>query len=175
MLQISGSGDDGFITVATSAFDNSGNTLTHDVSARAFWRFEVPIYPSAGIESAYLNIVAANDNTSPVDIIMFFDWQDNPTAPSGYSDFISRQGNPMGSSVTWTVPSFVANNVYTSPNLRTMLQEIVTRPGWVYNNKVVLITSGSGVSGSRLSYTYDLSGAVSAANLTIAVSASGSP
>ena len=57
-------------------------------------------------------------------------------------------------SVAWpNVASWTAGNVHTSPDVGSIVQEIVTRPGWVSGNALVLRVEGTG---ERVAESYDV-------------------
>ncbi len=50
-----------------------------------------------------------------------------------------------GATVTWaSVPEWSKNERYWTPNLNTIVQEIVSRPGWAAGNALALIVTGTG-------------------------------
>ena len=59
---------------------------------------------------------------------------------------LSTRATPTAS-VVWTPPAWtpgVGGSAQRSPELRTLLQQIVDRPGWVAGNACVLVIAGSG-------------------------------
>jgi hypothetical protein len=59
--------------------------------------------------------------------------------------------------VAWSpVPAWVANSsdaATRTPDLKTVLQEIVNRPGWSAANAFVILVTGNG--GDRSAFSYD--------------------
>ena len=65
---------------------------------------------------------------------------------------ISSRG-PTTASVAWpNIPTWTVGNVHTSPDVGPIIQEIVTRPGWVSGNALVLRVEGTG---ERVAESYD--------------------
>ena len=71
---------------------------------------------------------------------------DNPPTFKGASNITSR--STTAASVNWVPPAWTvvgqAGAGQQTPNLASVIQEIVARPGWVSGNSLVLIITGSG-------------------------------
>jgi len=74
--------------------------------------------------------------------------EDDATVPSDYDE---AQGKSRTVSVAWDVEdSWTENDEYVSPNLRRALQEVIDRPGWSENNRIVLLLEDAGTTGSGI-------------------------
>lgn len=58
--------------------------------------------------------------------------------------------------VTWNdVPAWITDNTYQTPDLASIIQEIVTRPGWARGNSLALIFRSTDAYGDRTAMTYN--------------------
>ncbi len=126
----------------------------------------IPIPPGATVTSATLQLVADADDATPTSITILGQKATNPprfNSPPSANDVVTRRtGAPTTAQVTWSnVPEWIAGDRYSSPNLRTVVQEIIDQGGWSTNNALVLLMEGTG---SRVARTYD-AGAMNAAQL----------
>jgi type IV pilus assembly protein PilY1 len=56
--------------------------------------------------------------------------------------------------VTWNnLPAWTKDNAYQTPDLKTIVQEIVDRPGWQSGNRMVIFLYGA--SGLRRPWSYE--------------------
>ncbi len=70
---------------------------------------------------------------------------DNAATFSTYANYTGRA--LTAASVAWgAVPAWTAGTIYTTPDLKTIVQEIISRPGWVANNSLVLFVEDNGSS-----------------------------
>lgn len=67
---------------------------------------------------------------------------DNPGQITNYSTGNSRRTN-VGSVVRWVVPRIAGNSQSTSPDLSSIIQPIVNRPGWASGNAMVFFGAAS--------------------------------
>ena len=98
----------------------------------------VDIPQGATIESAYFNIRArSSDSSTGVKSKLRGEDSDNAVTFTDYDNYSAR---PRTSAVVYwdDIPPWTAGVVYTSPNIKTIIQEIVDRPNWVAGNDLVI-------------------------------------
>ena len=146
------SGDDdaeerlnGFVALSSGdlemVFDNSGNQT---VGLRFV---DLPVPNGATITSAHVQFQV--DEVSVVDTVLSIRAEDVNNA----AQFVSATNNitnrtTTSAAVTWVpAPWDVVGEAgpdQQTPNIATVIQEVVDRPGWAPNNAMVLIISGTG-------------------------------
>lgn len=131
----------------------------------------VTIPKGAIITSAVIEFVSDQTNTAGTVKTRFTGQaDDNPGAFTTLADLQTRRGIIMGGSnnshltsaqVTWDgISSWYVNNSYLSPNLSTIAQEIINRPGWASGNAMVIFWDDAegrsiGDKAVRSAYSYD--------------------
>jgi hypothetical protein len=60
------------------------------------------------------------------------------------SDWNISNRTPTNSSVAWTPTNWNDNNYYNSPEIKTIIQEIVNQTGWASGNSLAIIITGTG-------------------------------
>lgn len=107
-------------------------------------RFEnVNIPQGATITGASLTFNAFSGNSQASSLNFVGEAADNALAFSNATNNIGSRAN-TAASVNWSVPAWVANQDYTSPDLSTVVQEVVARGGWNAGNDLAILISGSG-------------------------------
>jgi hypothetical protein len=140
------------------AFGDSGLSEDHFLGIR-FSNITIP--KDALISSAKIRLTAADTLSDPISYQIFFNEVDNATAPTSYSQ---ASGLVLTSSyVSW--PDCQAINAdwgemefdtFDTPELKTLLQAIVNRAGWVSGNAVqIVIKTGSSQIGIRSCHTIE--------------------
>ena len=103
----------------------------------------IPVPQGAGITSAYVQFKTDEASSGATNLLVQGDASDNA---AGFGTVSTR--NRTTASVGWAPPpwSVVGESGpdQRTPDLSSIIQEIVNRPGWVSGNAVVLIFSGSG-------------------------------
>ena len=189
---VAASADDGFVSVATSSStiptsgwgspSNSGasmviggqedysywpNIYTHYLG---YFRFQnITVAQGATISSAYLKPYQSSSSSKTL-TVKGLD-KDNASAPSGGSELASSNFTSAG--IT-DFASGTGAGQKTSPDIKTIIQEIVNRAGWSSGNAMMLAvytTSWSGIWNAR---SYDYSSASEAAQLVIEYSSGSS-
>src|SRR5690606_25048014 len=138
---VSAGGDDGYwisglhlqynSTLSYLGFGNAGASL----EVNSFTRFtNITIPQGATISSAKIQIVAASSiaSTAVNTTISALD-ADNASAPTTISE--ADSATRTTASVDWnSVPAFIAGTTYDSPDISSVIQEVVNRPGWNSGN-----------------------------------------
>lgn len=158
--QVSASGDDGYATSA-GAFDNTGTTgivgkLIGVTSYSSWIRVAAAIPQGATITSAVIDFVAgANSSATNAVIAIAAEDADNPTAPVSQADFAGRARTTAVTA--WLPGAWTAGTPVQSPDISTVIQEVVDRPGFVSGNaiQIFLDDNGSSSAASRRFTTYN--------------------
>ncbi len=131
----------------------------------------VTIPKGAIVTSAVIEFVSDQTNTAGTVKTKFTGQaDDNPGAFTTLADLQARRGTVMGGAnnshltsaqVTWDgISSWYINSSYLSPNLSTIAQEIINRPGWASGNDMVIFWDdaegrSTGDKAVRSAYSYD--------------------
>ena len=132
----------------------------------------IPVDPGAVIQNAAIRFtVDENVNVNPCNLTIRAQAVDSalPFTLTAY-DLTSRAQTAAGtawSPVDWT-PVGASGPDQTTPNIAAVIQEVINRPGWVRNNSIVVIITGSG---KRVADSYE-GGSTLAALLSLEVSTS---
>ena len=115
----------------------------------------VTVPPGATIDHAYVQLTADEVHSGATDLVIrAHDTDDAGRVKSKKHDISSR---PLTSAtVDWNPAAWSTKNAATenerTPELKTLIQEIVDRPGWQAGNDIALVVSGSG---TRTADSYD--------------------
>ncbi|MHC4431458.1 MAG: PPC domain-containing protein, partial [Planctomycetota bacterium] len=116
-------------------------------------RFQnVAIPQGATITSAYLEFETDEVGSTPTIIEIRAQAADNaPVFSTANYDLTSR---PTTSAfVVWDIPAWnIVDQKHQSPDLASVVQEVVNRPGWNANNSIVFVITGTG---TRTAEAYD--------------------
>jgi len=124
----------------------------------------------ADIKSAYLEFTADTSNSGATSLSI--DGQATDSADIFTTDRRNVTNRPRTSTVGWSnVPSWTEGETYTTPDISTIVKEIVDRTGWVTGNDMAFMITGSGL---RRAVTYDENPAL-AAKLVIVAESVGEP
>jgi len=108
-----------------------------------FFRFDNVTIPSgANIDSAIIRFTCSTSSSGTVNLDLHFEDADDPAAPTSGADLVGRS---LTAAVDWDgVAAWVQNNTYDTPEISTILQNIVDRGGWTPGNAVTLHVKDSG-------------------------------
>ncbi|MCP5152286.1 MAG: VWA domain-containing protein [Chromatiales bacterium] len=142
----------------------SGNV--RDVGYR-FQNLDIP--QGATIVSAEIDFVSKADRSEATSLTFRgHASDDSPVFSATYGQNVSTR-TTTSASVDWSsIPSWSNGATYTSPNLATVVQEIVDRAGWQAGNSMAFIVTGTG---RRDAYAFN-SSAANAASLRVTYRAS---
>jgi hypothetical protein len=165
VLDILASADDGYTNDLPQFLPSSTAFTVGDTSgytSEGWLRFDsagIPI--GAEIDSAHVQFTAKGNTTAnTVNLNIYFEDADDPDEPSDRSDFLGRSKT---SAVAWNaVGGWSSGVTYDSPELKTILQEVIDRPGWASGQAIQVIIMDNGSSGSayRSAQSYDQSPAL---------------
>jgi len=99
---------------------------------------DVNIPPGSTINTAYITVVSrGNNSVGTVNAKIRGEDVDDATAYSTLTDFDGRTRTTA--QVTWSsVAGWTVNNSYNTPEIKTIIQEIIDREGWEYGNTIGL-------------------------------------
>lgn len=161
VLYPAASGDDGEWNPVASFYSNQWNIIIGRDSdtglEHSFIRFPSAAIPQgAVISSAILSFVAnASDSGTSVKSNIYGNDVDDATAPTNYTE--AEALNLTSAVVAWDdLESWTAGSSYNSPDIKTVIQEIVSRPGWVSGNGLMIVIRNNGsTTAHRKPRTYD--------------------
>ena len=157
-IRVSSSSDDSEESASGSAYVTSTDLeLVYDGSNQTVgMRFNgLTIPKGAVINAAYIQFQAVESNSEVTSLTLWGEAQDNPGTFLWISRNISSRVRTTASvgwsPVAWTVVGQAGVDQRT-PNIATIIQEIVNRPGWSAGNSLVIIIGGIG---HRTARAYD--------------------
>lgn len=150
-VRISNSSDDAEQAVTTGAMSltSSDLELTLDSANQTVgMRFNAIAIPQgATITNAYLQFQADETGSTATTLQIFGQAADNPSTFTTATSNISSR-TKTGASVSWSPAAWptidVANAAQRTPDIKTVIQEIISRPGWASNNSLAIIITGTG-------------------------------
>ena len=103
--------------------------------------------------NTYLQFQADESNDEVASLIIYGeDADDAGNLGNGNGDISGR--TPTTAQVAWNnVPAWVAGNVYQTPSIQAVIQEIVDRVGWNNNNEMVVVVTAGG--GARVAESHE--------------------
>ncbi|MEJ2682082.1 MAG: VWA domain-containing protein [Gammaproteobacteria bacterium] len=138
-----------------SRADNRSTDLDIESSIVSGIRFEnIPAVQGGTILEAYLDVTASGNNSGNMSFTIRGHDDDNAPAFVNARRNITKRSQ-TSASVTWTPPDFVNAQVYRSPNLASIVQEIVDRSNWSVGNSLALILTASSSSTDRDISTFE--------------------
>lgn len=106
---------------------------------------DLGISPGAEITSAYVEFTADGDTSTSTSLTIKGHKVVDSPAFEGNSNISNRFGSATTASVSWSsIPSWNDNDVYQTPDLKDIIQEIVDQGGWTAGNSLSLLINGSG-------------------------------
>jgi len=151
--QISSDNDD---AEQRSGITLNGNVLNIDKD-RVGLRFQNVLIPKgATVLSAEIDITAQGNNSNTSSVKIYGHDVNDSGAYDSSNDVTSRLSNKStAANVTWSFANWSTNVVYTSPDIKTIVQEIINRGGWTPGNSLSILLDNVTGSGERRGYTYD--------------------
>ena len=167
VIPVSSSDDDAMEKRCSNHCDNGQNAdyvrleqsylkLPEDRDEPIGLRFQnVAIPKGTIINNAYLEFVAADYDSGYTEWVIKGQAADDPPAFADTNDNISDRPR-TGQGVTWAVPEIWQDGeTRHSPDISSIIQEIVGRPGWVEGNSLVLTIGSPQDRRDRDVYSYD--------------------
>ncbi len=145
-----------FTAAAGQQFQNQGdaNALCMGRDANHTFQtgleFPLALPQGATIVSAKLRVTAAGAQAGmPMVALSAYDVASAPPFVPSSSTPIASHAPLGGASIAWIVPPFVAGQLYESPNLKSLVQEVVDRPDWQSGQFFGLVIDGTSTIGSQ--------------------------
>ena len=149
---------DGSLDIASSDLELAEEGVTSDQSKQQLigLRFQnVAVPQGAIIKSAYIQFTADNTNDEPTSLIFKGEAVDNAETfdqnSFAVSSRVTGKSEVKWSPAPWTVSysptadmALVRGEAQKSANIRSIIQEIVSRDGWVSENALAIIITGTG-------------------------------
>jgi hypothetical protein len=143
----------GSVTLASSSLQLTEDGATQQVVGLRFDGIGVP--PGARVISARIQLTSDAVQSAPTSLRLEGEASDDASVFQRADGNLTRRPR-TSSSVAWSPPAWTSNGAsgpdQLSPELRTIVQEVVDRPGWVAGNAMVFLISGSG---QRTAESYD--------------------
>lgn len=112
----------------------------------AFRFASIPLPKDTVISNAYLRVMAYLNGTGASTFTIAGEDEDNPDSYA-YAPYIGER-TTTSATVSWAVGSaWQQGQTYTSPNIKTIVQEIVNRSGWSYGNALAIQLRNAASSG----------------------------
>ena len=141
---------------STSTKTGGRNGTTTYTTSKVGLRFtNIQIPKNSTIQSAYLQFVARSDDNTSLNLSI------NGQATDDAATFTSALGAISGRSstsavVSWNgVSTWYQDSTYQSPDVSSIVQEIVNRSGWAAGNDMAFIISGLSATNRREAYSYN--------------------
>ena len=165
--------DDAYRRIETDNFWNlTDNNITVGAYNGTYYEYgggmrftNITIPQGATITEAYLTLRCSNTGQGATNSrISAEDVDDAPTFADNKTTFDTRWAARTTARVDWdAIPDWTLNNDYNSPEIKTVIQEIVDRGGWSSGNDIVIFwddfedrsTLGSGSEPRRFAWSYD--------------------
>jgi len=159
--------DDGQIVYipSTDTYTNSGTTLilgnqtaSSANDGKGALRFQnVQIPNAATINSATLSLISGGSGSSQTELDILGNLTTNASNPTSAANYLAKART--SASVGWTIDAgaVAEDDTYTTPDISTILQEIVNQGGWVAGNAMMFFIEDDGNSAgvTRNFKTYD--------------------
>jgi hypothetical protein len=116
-----------------------------------FVRFtNVTIPQGATITKAIVTLTAVSSKSgASCKIQLAFNNTNNATAPTNLTQMNSLINSGLTTTkVSWVVPATTANNTFDTPDIKSTLQTVISRAGWVSGNALVLVFKDNSSDGA---------------------------
>jgi uncharacterized repeat protein (TIGR02543 family) len=125
--------------------DESGSSSNRQLVGLRFTGLTIP--KGVNITGAYIQFTCDDDNTGSTSLTIKAEDTDNsPTFTSGSGNISSR--TTTSASVSWSPPAWTiigeAGAAQQTPDISSLIQEVIDRPGYSYGNPITIIITGSG-------------------------------
>jgi hypothetical protein len=144
------------VTTNNTVVINS-TTVNNSSTTQIAFRFLPTIPPGATIDEAKIQFTATASQSSAITVnIRGHDVDNAPVFTTTNSDITGR--TVTTASVAWAIPTWAANDrtsAQLSPDIKTVVQEIVDRGGWVSGNGMAFIFQYSSGAGQRTVAAWD--------------------
>ncbi|UCH06161.1 MAG: hypothetical protein JSV55_08415, partial [Deltaproteobacteria bacterium] len=141
--RVSTGSDDAEEQVSTGEVSTGASDLDLEVGVMVGVRFQgIQVPPGAVITNAYIMFTAEDPDSGSWALGITGEASDDAATFTSSNYDISNR-TPTAASVTWSSStSWLDDSTYVSPDLTSIVNEIVGRPGWVKGNSLVFIFLG---------------------------------
>jgi len=137
--------------------DYTSNSVECEDNQDGFFRFQLSgIYPDATINSAYLKLTSYGAQSDDFDPRIYIEDVDN-SAQFGTTENLQLR-TMWGTYVTWNAGAWSATVQYTSPDIKTLIQHVIDRVGYSFENYITLKMDSTNADKSddgRDAYSWD--------------------
>ncbi len=152
--QISIGADDAEEVLSNNSVTLNGNRININNAQLNGFRFNNTGIPKgASISSATLSLTSRTNSADAMILRLFGELNNDALTFSTASGNISNRTKTT-SYIDWTPDAWTQEQVYTSPDISSIVQELVNQTGWMEDDLVLLQTFQSG-SGERQAYTFN--------------------
>jgi hypothetical protein len=145
------SNSSGFTTAAPGYLGGTGAAGVFYNAALRFPGINIP--QGSVINSAILTLYAHDDLSGvTANVLISGNDEDNAAAPASYGAGDTK--TLTTASVPWSPAAWTTNTGYPSPDLATIIQEIVSRSTWTSNNALMLIIRDNGTNDLNANRSY---------------------
>jgi hypothetical protein len=134
-----------------NALDSRGICFGRNVAGelQAGFEFALPVPQGAVVTSASLTFTATlTQSGSPAATVRCYDVDDAPPFNSLSNISLTMYAPLTAAGVSWSPTAFTPDQIYTTPDLAPVLQEVVSRPGYASNHHVGFVFEGAPTSGA---------------------------
>jgi hypothetical protein len=128
--------------------ESDGATYDYSFGIR-FTNITIP--KDAIIESAHITLVSAYDDANPCGADIYFNNVDDAVAPTTFGQ---AQALVLTSAIPWTIPVLDLYESIDTPELKTLVQQIVNRSGWASGNDMQVVVKTASGTGQRFFDNY---------------------
>ena len=145
--------DDAEENIATGAVDLSSSRLDFYVDTLVGVRFSRPNIPQGKeIVSAYVKFIAGTASNDTTNITIIGEYGNNSRVFQNLSYNISDR-RLTNQTLCWSPASWNANDTVKTPDITSIINEIITQPGWTeYSNMGIIFRTSKG---QRSVYSYE--------------------
>jgi type IV pilus assembly protein PilY1 len=139
---------------------NTGTSLTVGNNQKLGLRFQsIPFPKNATVMEAYLEFTASANSSGSFYVDLYAHNTNNSAAIPNTKGNISGRTRTTATS-RWNISdNWQTDNTYRSPELKTLIQQVFDRSGWVEGNALTLLVYGNSSATNRSIFSFDGSGA----------------
>jgi hypothetical protein len=136
-IDLDGWSDDG--TLDVGIWSSSGSSFSDVDFFKVGLQFPVSIPQGAIITSAYLEVEAASGATNDPGMDILVADEDTVSAFTTGLPHLEDRYDWVNTSVHWDPSAWTANTRYTSPDLKELVQKVISRSGWTSGNYICIM------------------------------------
>jgi hypothetical protein len=138
-VDLNGYGNNGWLDVGADVPTTFGSDWSDAFAYQVGFQFPLYVPQGASITSANLRVEAVSDSNGFPGMRVYVADEDNVAAfTSGYPLLPDRY-DWVNTSVYWRPTTWTANGRYDTPDISSLIQEVVSRPGWQSGNYICIM------------------------------------